>query len=229
MGIVIRSLASAEALESAVDLQKIYWGEDMGDLVPQHMLLSFGVKNDTRWGKSRSRKPLDQVLANQRIKIESPTVKESIKKVGAGGYWKTIGEKIDKSIVKQFNSLACVPAVGEMLLKERGIIIDQKEIAKFTGIPVNSEKLADYLNSLNISEKGWLGGFFDVKYFDKIVSTGTWGAVLREGNPLGHLVMVTGIDKKGLITINDPFDQTSYRITKTEFLKYSSEFISEKK
>lgn len=41
MGISIRSLAIMEELEAAVELQKIYWGEDMGDLVPHHMLLSF--------------------------------------------------------------------------------------------------------------------------------------------------------------------------------------------
>jgi chorismate synthase len=41
MSIHIRSLATMEELETAVELQKIYWGEDMGDLVPHHMLLSF--------------------------------------------------------------------------------------------------------------------------------------------------------------------------------------------
>jgi chorismate synthase len=41
MRISIRSLATTEELETAVELQKIYWGEDMGDLVPHHMLLSF--------------------------------------------------------------------------------------------------------------------------------------------------------------------------------------------
>lgn len=41
MNIQIRSLATMEELEAAVELQKIYWGEDMGDLVPHHMLLSF--------------------------------------------------------------------------------------------------------------------------------------------------------------------------------------------
>src|SRR5215510_15581453 len=41
MTISIRSLSTMEELETAVELQKIYWGEDMGDLVPHHMLLSF--------------------------------------------------------------------------------------------------------------------------------------------------------------------------------------------
>jgi chorismate synthase len=41
MSIIIRSLASTEELEAAVDLQKSYWGEDMSDIVPHHMLLSF--------------------------------------------------------------------------------------------------------------------------------------------------------------------------------------------
>ena len=38
--ITIRTLHSPEEMEAAVDLQKIYWGDDMGDLVPGHMLTS---------------------------------------------------------------------------------------------------------------------------------------------------------------------------------------------
>jgi chorismate synthase len=41
MSISIYSLATTEELETAVELQKVYWGDDMGDLVPHHMLLSF--------------------------------------------------------------------------------------------------------------------------------------------------------------------------------------------
>jgi chorismate synthase len=38
--ITIRTLHTPEEMQAAVDLQKIYWGEDMGDLVPGHMLTS---------------------------------------------------------------------------------------------------------------------------------------------------------------------------------------------
>lgn len=152
-----------------------------------------------------------------------------IRSIGAGGNWERIGEKFDSSVIKRADSLACVSAVGEMLLRSRDFGISQTEIAKFIGKPANSEKLAEYFNSLEISENDWIGGFFDVKYLEKIIATGTWGAVLREGSPLGHMVLVEGIDRNGLIKIKDPFDQTSYRMPKRTFLQYLSEFICEMK
>lgn len=36
----IRALTHPKELEAVVELQKIYWGTDMGDIVPAHMLLS---------------------------------------------------------------------------------------------------------------------------------------------------------------------------------------------
>ena len=116
-----------------------------------------------------------------------------------------------------------------MLLKSRGFDISQTEIAEFIGKPSSSEKLAEYFNSLETSGNDWIGGFFDVKYFEKIIATGTWGAILREGSPLGHMVLVEGVDRNGLIKIKDPFDQTSYRMTRRTFLRHLSEFICEKK
>lgn len=38
--IQIRTLHSAEEMSAAVDLQRVYWGDNMADLVPDHMLLS---------------------------------------------------------------------------------------------------------------------------------------------------------------------------------------------
>jgi predicted GNAT superfamily acetyltransferase len=38
--ITIRILKTPDEMEAAVELQKVYWGEDMGDLVPNHMLMS---------------------------------------------------------------------------------------------------------------------------------------------------------------------------------------------
>lgn len=39
-GIQIRLLSSTADIDAAVELQKIYWGQDMSNLVPAHMLLS---------------------------------------------------------------------------------------------------------------------------------------------------------------------------------------------
>lgn len=38
--ITIKMLHTPAQMDAAVELQKVYWGEDMGDLVPSHMLLS---------------------------------------------------------------------------------------------------------------------------------------------------------------------------------------------
>lgn len=38
--ITIRTLHTVAEMDAAVDLQKIYWGEDMASIVPNHMLLS---------------------------------------------------------------------------------------------------------------------------------------------------------------------------------------------
>lgn len=38
--IQIRALQHPDEMNDAVELQKVYWGQDMGDLVPHHMLLS---------------------------------------------------------------------------------------------------------------------------------------------------------------------------------------------
>jgi len=38
--IEIRILTTADEMHTAVELQKAYWGDDMADLVPEHMLLS---------------------------------------------------------------------------------------------------------------------------------------------------------------------------------------------
>ena len=152
-----------------------------------------------------------------------------VRQVGAGGYWRVFNEKSDSSVVRQSHSLVCVAAVGEMLLQARGEQVSQTEIARIIGTPSNAERLAKYLNGLGLSASGWIGGCFDVQYLDAILATGTWGAVLREGSPLGHMVLVEGVDDKGRIRIKDPFDQTAYQMARSDFIRHLSEFVCEKR
>ena len=49
-------------------------------------------------------------------------------KSGAGGNWRRFDEKFDASIVKQ-TELSCLSAVGEMLLKNRNIFIENLLLA----------------------------------------------------------------------------------------------------
>jgi len=74
---------------------------------------------------------------------------------------------------------------------------------------------------LNEIEKtnGWFGGFVSASV-ETLIQKGSFGAVLREGSPLGHLVLVKGLNEENLLEIKDSFDQTSYKMTIEEFLKH---------
>jgi ABC-type bacteriocin/lantibiotic exporter with double-glycine peptidase domain len=136
-------------------------------------------------------------------------------KSGAGGNWRRFDEKFDASIVKQ-KDLSCVAAVGEMLLRERGIIFTQDKILGIIGEKASIYDLKDVLNEADKSSK-WKGGYAidDSTVFGKE----KFLAVLQEPLNLGHAVFVKGIDEQGYFLINDPADQTAYRMTQKDFLE----------
>jgi len=142
------------------------------------------------------------------------------KLVGAGGLWQVINERFDETVVKQKTSLSCVSAVGEMLLKSRGIQISQDLICDRIGEPTTVKSLANFLNEIE-KTSDWYGGFVTANV-ETLADTGNFGAVLHEGTPLGHLVLVEGLTERNLIEIKDSFDQTSYRMSREEFLKHWS-------
>lgn len=56
---------------------------------------------------------------------------------------------------------------------------------------------------------------------DILMSTGSWVAVLWESfADLGHMVVVDGIDRTGNILIRDPWNATSYKMNRKEFINY---------
>lgn len=142
------------------------------------------------------------------------------KQIGAGGFWEVINEKQDDSVIKQKTPLSCVAAVGVMLLHNRGITMTQEEIIDIIGEASTTEKLAKLLNDTDKprGEEKWHGAIVAVKYLEKIASKSPFGAVLREGNPLGHLVLVEKLEGN-LPSIKDPWDGTAYQMTVEEFLK----------
>jgi filamentous hemagglutinin len=140
------------------------------------------------------------------------------KLVGAGGFWKVVDEKRDETVVKQKTPLSCVAAVGEMLLESRGIRKSQELILDKIGEPASVMSLADFLNEIE-KTNDWFGGFVSASV-ETLVQKGSFGAVLREGSPLGHLVLVEGLNEGNLLEIKDSFDQTSYKMTVEEFLKH---------
>ena len=152
---------------------------------------------------------------------------------GALGNWEKIDEKFDETIVKQTNDASCVAAVGEMLANYYGLHLAQTEILENIGVWANSELLAKFLNSKE-TQTGvkWIGGGWDhpiiaLKWI--IQSDKVLGAMLREGSPRGHAVLIYGEDESGLIILKDPFDQIRYKMTLENLQKVLSEFVWRKK
>ena len=73
-------------------------------------------------------------------------------KSGAGGNWRRFDEKFDASIVKQTTGDSCLSALGEMLLKRRGITVSQEIIRDIIGEPADAESLARALNQFDESD-----------------------------------------------------------------------------
>ena len=148
-------------------------------------------------------------------------MREKIKLVGAGGAWQVVGERADSSVVRQLNSLSCVAATGVMLAQTRGISVTQEELIAKIGAPAAIGALAAWLNEAHTTgAKKWYGGFISTNGFAVLRRLENWGAVLREGTPLGHLVLVEGVDSQGLVHIKDPFDGTAYKMQIREFLAH---------
>lgn len=159
-------------------------------------------------------------------------MKKSKFKAGAGGNWKRLGEKFDKTVVKQINDFSCVAAVGEMLAEHYDLPVTQEEVLSEIGELSNAIALARYLNKVDKSEGKWLGGNFPpvIEFIEGITtSTKVWAVVLREGSALGHAVLIDGLDEHGLVKIKDPFDQTSYKMTIENLYEVLSEFVVKRK
>ena len=147
------------------------------------------------------------------------TDSSKIRLVGAGGRWQVLNERFDPLVIKQATSLSCVAAVGEMLLQSRGIKLAQYEILAKIGQPATVQRLAGCLNEVDVlGEIRWHGLFVATGGLRLLARTGVWGAVLREGNPLGHLVVVEDLTKQDLVAIKDPYDATRYEMQREEFL-----------
>ena len=142
-------------------------------------------------------------------------------KVGAGGFWQVTDEHPDPSVVRQLTTHSCVAAVGEMLLRSRGISVSQQEIIDIIGEPSGVEFLADYLNDVDSDQSGeqWHGLVIRRRNISTLLRSGTFAAVLREGSTMGHLVLVRGIEN-GALVIDDPWDGTSYLMSVLEFFRH---------
>jgi filamentous hemagglutinin len=142
---------------------------------------------------------------------------------GAGGNWRRFDEKFDASIIKQTTGLSCVSAVGEMLLRHRGISVTQGEIRQIIGEPADFGSLARALNHFDTSTDDgnvWRGITTDNQSLDVLFRQKNWAIILCEPLTMGHAVLVDGQTRSGLVRIKDPFDQTSYKMKLEDFLEH---------
>ncbi len=92
----------------------------------------------------------------------------------------------------------------------------QDKILGIIGEKASIYDLKDVLNEADKSSK-WKGGY---AIDDSIVfGKEKFLAVLQEPLNLGHAVFVKGMDEQGYFLINDPADQTAYRMTQKDFLE----------
>ena len=151
-------------------------------------------------------------------------------KAGAGGYWKRFNEKFNPNIIKQINEAACVSAVGAILAERFGISLTQENLLKKLGNWSNSRDLATALNKLDSSQK-WLGGHPQkvLEYTQFLLENRVpMGAIFRQGNPLGHAVLIEGLNEKGMVMIKYPFDQTEYEMKIEDVYQVLSEVVFRK-
>ncbi len=146
-------------------------------------------------------------------------------KSGAGGNWRRFDEKFDVSIIKQESGLSCVSAVGEMLLKNRGIFVSQAKIRDIIGEPAAIESLAEVLNIFDNSDDGksWHGHATDIKSLEILFRMENWAVFMVDDfvlNRMLHAVFIEGKTNGDLVKIKDTFDQTSYKMTMPDFIKH---------
>lgn len=143
------------------------------------------------------------------------------KMVGAGGFWNAIDERVDPSVVKQSTPFSCVAAVGEMLLRNRGISVTQQEIIDIIGEPCSIVELANFLNNVDTADekKRWSGSIVERRNILLLLREGPVGVVLRDGGTLGHLVLIYMTDS-GRLDVNDPWDGTAYNLSFFELFRY---------
>ncbi|MBN8561668.1 MAG: hypothetical protein J0L70_14145 [Leptolyngbya sp. UWPOB_LEPTO1] len=146
---------------------------------------------------------------------------------GAGGRWIVLNEQDDPTVIQQFNRDACAAACGEIVLRDRNIQINQREIAAIAGgVPMDLEDLADALNSTRTLTGQWRGiavtipGASDEELLQTLSQTGSWIAGFWEDEqPIGHAVVVDGFDQNGYLLIRDPWGCDFFDVSQSRTLQ----------
>ncbi|MEC4896178.1 MAG: papain-like cysteine protease family protein [Oscillatoria sp. PMC 1051.18] len=141
---------------------------------------------------------------------------------GAGVNWPTINEAFDSSIVRQATSTSCGPACAEIIFREMGIDVSQRQIISIMGQELSfDELLAMAMNQAGPPGSSWVGTGVSMESLDVLMNIGPWIAMINNpGNSINHWVVVEGWDAAGNILIKDPWDSTIYSVTVEVFEEF---------
>lgn len=138
--------------------------------------------------------------------------------------WRRIPRIGAGPVVTQDNENACGPACGEMLLRDRGYIADQRVIAGGDDGPFSERQLAIRLTQ--VSNRRWVGRAIILRgepTSDLVAEIcrrkGSWAALLLPGGHhyVGHWVVVDGVAQGALILVRDPVGR-AYGMLADDFL-----------
>lgn len=157
-------------------------------------------------------------------------MKTRVDTFGALGSWEKIDETFDAAIVKQINDGSCVSAVGEMLARHYGVNTNQQEILENIGEWSSAEALARFLNfKETANDVLWEGGGWNtetsVGALKWLLNNHKIGGLLFDKSTKGHAVFVDGLDENDLVVIQDPDDQTGYKMEIERFLDVFAFFV----
>lgn len=139
-------------------------------------------------------------------------------------WWTRARRPLPPPLVKQTHEEGCGPACGEMLLLDRGFMVDQRVIARGLPLPISAEELAARL--CEVSPLRWVGAFINLAEGPSSgavagisVEHGSWAALLEPGGyrAIGHWVVVDGVSQEGMVWIRDPRGE-AYGTPMVEFL-----------
>lgn len=138
--------------------------------------------------------------------------------------WSKVPRRTDRLLVQQRTELGCGAAVGEMLLADRGLSVNQDTLLQGLPQPTDAPSLAKALSAR--STLAWVGGALGRATppdfgLVQAVSSGqlSWAALLEPGGPtrVGHWVAVDGVGTEGLVLVRDPVG-SAYGIPMSQFL-----------
>lgn len=145
---------------------------------------------------------------------------------GSGfGSWPRSNVQVDESLViRQVDNTSCGQACGAMGLRDRGIDVQPTDIGSGLslfqiGSPNNlATQISNAAPNVN-----WASGHADDLRGAFTVLTrpsgGSWVAGLRGSGSVNHAVVVDGVNAGGVVRIRDPWDQTTYTMSREDFFE----------